>query len=195
MDYIELSKENVVEEAKKLANDIKKNFNPDVIIFVAKGAFYIGDEISKNLKVPLIEIYATRNGGKIKNKIQPILMLLPRRIKKKLRELEIKIGIHKTKETRKIELENKYLEKIKEYKNVVLVDDSVDTGNTINQILKFLENYNLNIKVAAINVFSDSKKLVKIDYYNYTDKLINGPWSGDSKYYVEFLGDYRKWKK
>ena len=80
-------------------------------------------------------------------------------------------------------------------RRVLLVDDSIDTGNTIKQIVDYLKKYELEIRVAGINIFSISEEVVKVDYYNYRDTLLNGPWSNDSKYYKKFIGDYIKWKK
>lgn len=66
MNYLELSKKNVKEESNKLAKKIKLDFEPEIIVFVAKGAFYIGDEISKYFQIPLVEIKAQRKKGILK---------------------------------------------------------------------------------------------------------------------------------
>ena len=96
---------------------------------------------------------------------------------------------------RNISMEEEDLKKLLKYKRVLLVDDSIDTGNTIFQILKFLEKYKLEIEIAALNVLTEAKEKVKVKYYNYENFLLNGPWSNDSKYNKFFLEDYRKWRK
>lgn len=192
MKYLELSEESTREESRKLAFKIEKNFKPEIVIFVAKGSYYIGDEIAKYFNIPLIEIRAERQKGKLKQVVAPLLKIIPSFIKKILREFEVKSNTHKKNSKRKVILEEKYLKELLKYKKVLLVDDSIDTGNTIKQIIEYLKKYNLEIKIAGLNIFSMSEEVIKIDYYNYKDTLLNGPWSNDSKYYKEFIKKYEQ---
>ncbi|WP_308009132.1 phosphoribosyltransferase [uncultured Fusobacterium sp.] len=194
MNYLELSETDVRKESRKLAKKIEKDFNPEVVIFIAKGSYYIGDELSKYFNVSLLEIHAAREKNKLKKIISPMLKLIPKNIKKRLRELEIISGIHNKKNIRNVYMKEKLENKLQNYKKVLLVDDSVDSGNTILAILNYLKKYNLEIKIAALNVFNVSKEVVTINYFNYEDIMLNGPWSNDSKYNSSFLKDYMKWK-
>lgn len=195
MNYLELSEKNVRDESIKLAKKIEKYFKPELIIFVAKGSFYIGEEISKYFNVPLIEIKAVREKNKLKEIVAPILKLIPKKIKHILREMEVSSNTHKKSSKRNVQLEEKYRNELLKYKKVLLVDDSIDTGSTIIEILNHLKDYNLEIKTAGLNVFEISKDNIKIDFTNYEDTLLNGPWSKDSKYYGKFVEDYKKWRK
>lgn len=194
MKYLELSEKNVRNESLKLAKKVENEFTPEIVIFVAKGSFYIGDEISKYFNVPLIEVKAVREKNRLKELVSPILKLIPKKLKQYLREIEIKSNTHKKVNKRNVEIEKRYLTELLKYKKVLLVDDSIDTGNTIVEILNYLKGYNLEIKVAGLNVFDMSKEIIKIDFYNYENILLNGPWSKDSKYYRKFMEDYRNWK-
>ena len=194
MKYLELSEKNVRDESLELAKKIEKEFTPEIVVFVARGSFYIGDEISKYFNVPLIEIRAMREKNKLKELVSPILKLIPRKIKQILREIEINSNTHKKVGKRNVEMEERYLKELLKYKKVLLVDDSIDTGNTIVEILNYLKKYGLEIKTAGLNVFEMSKEIIKIDFYNCENTLLNGPWSKDSEYYGQFMEDYKKWK-
>lgn len=195
MKYLELSENDVREESKRLANKIEGSYKPDLVIFIAKGSYYIGDEISKYFKIPLFEIFAVREKNKLKEIISPILKIIPKSIKKQLREMEVNSGIHNKNINRKVYMDEKFKKQLKEYKEILVVDDSVDTGNTIIEIVKYLKKYDLKIKIASLNVFEMSKEKIEIDYYNYENTMLNGPWSKDSMYYKKFMEDYKIWKK
>ena len=142
----------------------------------------------------MIEIKAVREKNKLKEIVSPILKLIPKKIKHILREMEVNSNTHNISSKRNVQLEEKYRAELLKYKKALLVDDSIDTGNTIVEILNYLKNYNLEIKTAGLNIFRMSKENIKIDFSNYEDTLLNGPWSKDSKYYSKFMEDYKKWK-
>ncbi len=195
MEYIELSKERLEEVDKKLFNIIKEQYEYDCVIFIAKGSFYIGKDIANFNNVPLLEIFATRKGNKLKNIIRPIIKIIPKSIKKKLREKEINSNFHNTNNERQVSFNDKQWKKCLKSKNILLVDDSVDTGNTITSVKKYINEYfpKANLKITALNVMSKSIENCTIDYYLFKDTMLNGPWSNDSKYYNQFIDDYNKW--
>lgn len=191
MDCVMLSLKSLREESLKLAKKIEKNYTPDVVIYIARGGYLIGKEISDYFNVPCVGIHAERRGGGVKEILSPLLRILPRSIKRMLREIELKSDVHKVDKTRNIFLTYKILTLIKKnrrIKSALLVDDSVDTGYSMLQVKKKINSEfgNVLIRTAAINVWSKSTKICETDYYNYKNTIIMTPMSKDSKEYSEF---------
>jgi len=197
MESIELSLKSSKVESKRLAEKICKEYKYDLVIFIAKGSYTIGKELADFNKCKLIEIRATRQGNSIKEKLKKVLNILPKKVKKVLRNIEFKSNIHEKIIERKISYDEKIWQQYTECKKIILVDDSVDTGHSMKQCKEVVEQYfkNSEIKLAALNVFSKSEKVVHVNYYLYKDKLLEGPWSNDSKENDKFVQLYKEYKE
>lgn len=196
MNYLELSKKNVQEESEKLFKKIKDdNYEFELVIFIARGALYIGQEIAKLNKVPLLEINATRKTSFLKSILKPIMKLIPKKILIYMRKKEMTSNYHEKNNERKVEFNHKQFQKYKKTKKIIVVDDSIDSGNTILEVKKSLEDFftEAEIKIATLNYMK--KTTIKPDYYIYLETMLNGPWSNDSKYNKEFIRNYEEWKK
>ena len=149
MEFIELSIEDLKETTKKLYNKVNKNYKYDLVIFVARGSYLIGEELAHLNEVPLLEIKATRKGGKLKKIVSPLLVILPSNLKIFLRKKEIKSNYHKTNSERQIEIdENK---KEKPYQN-----SGIEQGDTIVEI----NGNEVGNTEELINAVNDSKRRV-----------------------------------
>ncbi|MGP6148701.1 phosphoribosyltransferase [Priestia flexa] len=188
MQYLDLSIKEVRKLSLKLAKEIKtKGYEPDVVIYIKSGGYMIGDEIAKYFNIPSVGVRIFRKGNAVKKKLTNLLGFLPHRLKLILRTLELKSGFHKKESKREIFVDSN---NVMYGKRILIVDDSVDTGNTILKMMDFLSKnhpHNYELKVAALNVFSMSKELLETDYFVYQDAVIIYPWSTDSKEYKEFL--------
>ncbi len=194
MDSVVLSLKSLREESLELAKCIEVEFKPDLVVYIARGGYLIGKEISDYFHVPCIGIHAEREGGKLKDFISPLLRLLPKRIKIYLRELELSSGVHEINKDRQIywDVDNKYLECVSDKSNILVVDDSVDTGYSMLQVVdeisrKFVK---ATIKTAAINVWNKSAEVCKINFSNHKNTIITTPMSTDSKEYPLFESLY-----
>lgn len=194
MNYIELSRENVRNECIRFEKNIKSEYEYDLIIFVAKGAYYIGKFLSEIDDTPLLMVSATRKGNLLKKILKPFLKLVPKKAQIFLREKEMNSNYHKKNNDRVINFDNKKWNKHKDKKNVLIVDDSIDTGNSIEQVYKVVREYyeNSNVEVAVFNCMDKSS--FKPRFSLYTNTMINGPWSSDSKYNKDFIEQYEDWK-
>lgn len=191
MRFIELSIKDLEEESNKLAENISKDYNPDVVVFIAKGSFIIGYEISRYFNVPLVECFAEREGNKVKDLLSPILKIIPKDLKKILRKKELKSGMHLKNSSRNVYINNGF-DILKKSESILVVDDSVDTGNTAKEVSFYLtsELKEVTIKFAALNYFEDSKKIFLIDFSLHKDHIMEGPWSKDSRFYADFVKKY-----
>lgn len=195
MKYIELSISDLEKEIHKLnIKMVTDNYKPDRIVFISKGAYLIGQYLSDLNNVPLIECHAKRKGNTLKSKLSFIMKIFPQKIKVFLREKEVKKDVHSKCPERNVYTNLKLTKNDWNNESVLVVDDSVDTGNTLKQVKDYiLNNTNVKeVKTLAINVFEDSNSIITLDYYNYVNTMINGPWSNDSKYNKEFLRQYEK---
>jgi hypoxanthine phosphoribosyltransferase len=192
---MELSIENVEKKCNDLYNIINEQYDYELVIFIARGSYLIGKYLSELNDVPLLEIYATRKGGKFKKIIKPLLKIIPKKILIKLRKKEMKSSYHEINNDRQISFDEKKYSEYKSKKKILLVDDSIDSGNTMKLAKQAIEQYfdNADVKIAVFNVMS--KATIKVDYYLYRDMMICGPWSNDSKECNKYLKLYNEWKK
>lgn len=195
MELLELSKKSLQEENKKLFEKVKKDYDYDLVVFIARGSYLIGKDLADLNNVPLLEIFATRKGGKLKKIVSPFLKIIPKKVKNILRDKEFNSNYHEKNNGRSINFNEKVWNNYKDKKRILLVDDSVDTGYSIKYAKESIENFFTDsiVKVAGINCFEKSKKIVNTDFYLYTDVLLLGPWSNDSKENKEYLKEYGEW--
>lgn len=168
---------------------------PDLVVFVATGAFSLGQALARLYGVPVCEIKAARSGNTIKSMLTPLLKLLPKSLKLWLRKKEQNSGFHNDNVAREVQFNPPVHEG--EIKSILLVDDAVDTGHTIlackNEIQK--QYPQASVKAAALTVFDMSKQLVKVDYCLYENIILMGPWSNDSKEHTQFVKAYCRAKE
>lgn len=185
-----------LELAKIIDND---GFKPDIIVYIEKGGYIIGRDLSNYFSVIAIGIHANRKGNKIKKFLMPIAVHLPRFICNYLRKIELKSSIHTMSKERNVFF-SKMIEAniFKSVSKILIVDDSVDTGYSIKFVRKKLEEMFVNVKdirVAALNVWTKSFSVVNTDYYLWKDTIIITPMSKDSKEYKIFLKLYDEKKE
>ena len=75
---------------------------------------------------------------------------------------------------------------------ILVVDDSVDTGHSMKQVVDAISSgfNNVEIKIAGLNVWDKSRSIIDTDFALYKDTVIKTPMSKDSKEYKEFMKIY-----
>lgn len=198
MRYTELSLKELrnlsIAEATKINND----FKVDLVVYVARAGLPIALYMNEIFKVDLLGIGAQRKGNSLKAKVGPLVAYCPRCIRDVLITIELKTKVHK----RDIERNIKFHRSInnlskKNYSNILIVDDSVDTGNSMKLVYEaVIEKFpKAKIKTYSLNVWDESKAIFNTDFFSYENTVIRAPMSKDSKEYKEFCRLYDKESK
>jgi len=194
MHFEEINMNCVKDYCEKLYQIVKKDYDYDLVIFVAKGGYLLGKYMADFNHCEFVSVSATRKGNKMKNSFRFILKRIPKNILKKLRALEVHMGIHQKNEERKISFNEEEYQKFKTIvKRILIIDDSIDTGNTAVLVIKTIQDFfpQAEVRFAALNVMKKSQ--IYPDYYLFQDVLVKGPWSSDSKENKLFLEAYSEW--
>lgn len=193
MKYIELSRKDIEEQCKDWAKEIQKSYQPDLIVYVAKAGYLIGREMKDVFNVPLVGISATREGNALKEVVGPIVSRMPNFVRNILISLELKSDTHSKNTKRQIHY-HEGLEKMKSsnIQSILVVDDSVDTGHSMKQVVDAIHSLfgDVEIKIAGLNVWDKSRSIIDSDFALYKNTVIKTPMSKDSKEYKDFMQIY-----
>ncbi len=193
MKYTELSRKDIEEQCKDWAKEIKKSYQPDLIIYVAKAGYLIGREMNRVFDVPLVGISASREGNALKEFFGPIVSVMPNFIRNFLISVELKSDTHSKNTERKIHMHEglEMLDKEK-FHHILIVDDSIDTGHSMKQVVNVISSMfeNAEIKIAGLNVWDKSQSIIDTDFALFKNTVIKTPMSKDSKEYKDFMKIY-----
>ncbi|MDR2407610.1 MAG: hypothetical protein LBE13_05825 [Bacteroidales bacterium] len=193
MRVITLLNEDFNTACKDLTNKIKNSFIPDIIVSIPTGGRDVGKMILKELDnkdILYAEIKVQRNTTKIKEIkiIHYVIKNIPKFLANWIRILEIeimliKLKFKKTIRTGTVELDENIDAFLKQgYKNILVVDDAIDSGSTVEFICSYIKkNYPTNIIKIAVITVTTNKPLVDADYFLYHNRtLVRFPWSHDA---------------
>lgn len=184
MIVLTLNTEDIEKCCEELLSKVENDgFNPDLVLAIRTGGAEVG-RIFKNYLpegCAYLECSTHRQTSKIKKKyLKNILSRLPRPILDRLRIFEA--STFKSKSRREIE-RVELPEGISNYKRILILDDAIDSGATIDAVRKAVSAQapHASIKIATVTVTSMVPDMVA-DYYIYRDgSLIRFPWSMDAK--------------
>ena len=192
----ELHRRELENECNGWARRISESYQPDLIIYIAKGGYLIGREMREVFNVPMIGIGTSRDGNDLKEKIGPFVAMLPNFVRNLLISIELKSNIHKKNTERQAHFLDNIEEKveIKKIKSILVTEDSVDTGHSMKRSLEEIKKVfpDAEVKVASLNVWDKSKNIVSVDYSLYQNTIIKAPMSKDSKEYKDFIKTYNE---
>lgn len=170
----------------------KIDYQPDLIVGILNGGGYVIDEFKNENKFHGVqfELVKLQRSSNIKNNyiVRFFLKLLPYFIANKFRVYESEIAKETIKTLELDKLLNLGIDfKRKSYfkkniKNILIVDDAIDTGKTMfivkNNLCKLFPN--AQIKSAVLS-WTIECSIFKPDYYLFKNVLVRFPWSMDYK--------------
>lgn len=193
MNYTELSLEKLKRISIEAAKRIRKGYDIDLIIYVAKAGFPIALYMKEVFDVQLLGIAAQRKGNRLKAILGPVVSHMPRFVRDGLITIELKSKVHSASKNRNVDF-HKSIEKIdtQKYRTILIVDDSVDSGHSMRCVSREVKK---RFPYAAIvsyslNVWDESEDVFKTDFFSYRNTVIRAPMSKDSKEYKKFCKMY-----
>jgi len=167
---------------------------PQYILYIERAGLFIAHEIASYFSCPFSGIYAKRTGTRIKSKLKFLIRYLPGPITHLLRQIELNSNMHKIKKERNVNMEVEL--PFKEL-NVLIVDDAVDTGFSLNSVLKYLRtNGYVSDKMKTAVLTTTQKNPISIpDITLFEQITLAFPWSFDSREYDEAWTIYKKIKE
>ena len=157
-------------------------YRPDHVLYVERVGLFPGHEIAKYFGCSISGIKSSRSGTSIKSKAKILLRYLPKPMTHLLRNIEIKSNFHGIKKERNVYIESEFPEK---GKKILIVDDAVDTGFSLNAALNYLETngYLRSLIKTAVLTTTQKSPVCRPDITLFHQIDFSFPWSYDSMEY------------
>ncbi len=182
------------EYSNKLAQKVQETgYEPDHVLYIERAGLLVAHEIAKHFDCPISGIYSSRSGTSIKSKVKFILRYLPRAVTHLLRNIEIKSNVHGAMNERNVYIESRFPPR---GKNILIVDDAIDTGFSLKAVLDFLKPRGYlreHIKIAVLTT-TQNEPVCSADVSLFEQVSFAFPWSYDSREYNESRKLYKDLK-
>ena len=130
------SMEEIRVDCEKWAKEIKRDYKPDLIIFIAKSGFLFAEPMAKVMGCDLADILAFREASEKKDKLKKIIRLAPEKLVLQIIKSPLMYRFNERKTKRNVCITKKFeKETKKEHRRILIVDDSVDTGWSLQSVL------------------------------------------------------------
>nr|WP_297704313.1 phosphoribosyltransferase [uncultured Butyrivibrio sp.] len=187
----------IEQDCKLWAKEIASAFKPSLIVFVAKSGFLFARPMSEYFNCPIVDVIASREDNKAKDLVKKIIPWMPKFLLAYMLKKRVSKPSYHEKSNRIVRGTSRFdridLEK---YDNILLVDDSVDTGWSLLRVQEYLEDKGIKgkYKTASYCVLSESENRVKVDFCRFKDQIVITATSRYSNEHKKFLNDYIGWK-
>ena len=185
----------VQEDCTKWAAEIAQSFRPDIVVFIAKSGFLFAEPIAQYFGCTMADVTVKRPGDKARDSLKKIFRFVPKFVWSAY--VRMSLG-YNDKHTERLFIPGRKFQAINlaDYRNILLVDDSADTGSSIIKAVDELRKFAPDsvIKTCCYCVISLSMKRVRVDYFRHMDTVIFTGTSRYSEEYPEFLRRLKEWE-
>lgn len=153
------------------------HFVPTLIVYVERAGRGVAEQLSVRYQVPSHGVEASRLLGGVKRRMAWLLARLPRSVVDLLRSAEIRSGVHQRFSNRRVRgCEGVALA----HHRILVVDDAVDSGETMRQVLAHLVRLGARREQVRTAVIALTRvdPLVAPDFKVFDEKC-RFPWSSD----------------
>lgn len=186
MKVLTLSQTEFTNKINLFTKQIFIKFEPELILFIENGGLFIKQIIETNyLDLNFDSVKLQRSSTKAKNYFISKLLFsfikfMPYKILDILRNIEHFVMINSSKQNFK---KTNFISKKYNFSKILIIDDAIDTGTTMNSIFQEISRMNPDsiVKTAAF-VVTNPKCKFNVDFIFYKNVLIRFPWSNDYKY-------------
>lgn len=178
------------------AKNIAESYRPNLVVFLAKSGFLFAEPMADEFDCPMVDIAVSRPDNGAKDAIREKTPWIPKWLL--ALALSSKAGYMKHEHDGEREMRvGKRLESLSlsDYKNILIVDDSVDTGWSMLRVQEYLSNAapGSDIRIASYCVIDMSEERVHVDYSRFRNTIAMTATSRFSPEYEAFLRTYNEW--
>ncbi len=198
IEPVSLAGSEIQKDCREWAREIAESFYPEIVIFVANSGYLYAKPIADALGAKLGYVKAVRSGDSAKNKLTPVMKLVPKAIINWIICSPLKFYYHSRKKDRNVIVPDS-LKRIssEEIGKILIVDDSVDTGYTMKQVLERIKELfpGAVVKTASYVVSDFSKRNFEIDYCRFRNKMFLTATSRKSTEYEDYMKEISEWMR
>lgn len=190
------SMESVIQDCEEWTREIARTYQPDLIVFIAKSGFLFAKPMAEYFDCNMADILVSRPASRTKDKLKTFINLVPDKVILRILKMPLMYKFNDKKREREIKVSERYeWERHNVHKKILIVDDSVDTGWTLQCVQKVVrESFpDAIIKTASYAVIEYSSMRVSVDYYRYKNVIVLTATSRKSGQHDMFLKQYEVW--
>ena len=187
MKVLDLTNSDIEKSCELLIAQFDRQF--DLLVGIAEGGRIIAETIAGKLNLPLLMVAKQRRLTQHKKKAKTVFKYFPKPLlnfariaENRFYEITMKLKTsEKTDEITVISADCSFFDN-PQIRNVLIIDDAIDSGATAASVEKFLmeKNKNWQMQVAVITQ-TFNRPIRNADYQLYNKTLIRFPWSNDFK--------------
>lgn len=188
----------VQNDCRLWARSIAADWQPDLVVFLAKSGFLFARPIADELDCSIVDISVSRPDNGEKDRVREKVPWVPRWVLALALSARSGYERHERESGRKVVRSPRFEAlNLRSYLRILVVDDSVDTGWSMRRVLDLLaeEAPESEVRVASYCVIEASESRVHCDYRRFTNTIVMTATSRFSPEYRDFLKDLEDWKR